>query len=280
MGNCSFFFTFVQWNIQHGQRKHYLLSAPNDSIMSDWIAVCAVAVGQAPVSRLPGDESAEAFLATIGAVMMSGDLAVTLQGRQGGQSAQERKFVVLSENVLFFCRDSKSSDAHNALDLENATVREGAGPGQFALCYMVTTTFLFDCRSANLRAAWMDAIARGIDLGKKQNVDARVRLNAAASGGAKSSIPISVVRQVEQFSEDNSKYEPLEDDYATTQSLDEVATVTMPIDRPPVSAAPQRPVWGKKPSKLLAVRESKAVGQYRKPALDRGLKVCSLASVI
>ncbi len=264
-----------KWNIQHGQRKHFLLSAPNDSIMADWIAVCAVAVGQKPVARLAGDESTDSFLTNIGAVSMSGELVLQVQGRAGGQSAGERKFVVLSENILFFCRDSKSNDAYNAIDLENASVKEGSGQGQFLVTYMHTTSFSFDCRSANLRAAWIDAIARGIELGKKLNIEARVKLNNAASGKT-TQASSNVVREVEQFSEDKSKYELPEDDYATTQALeDRATTVTMAADlspAPPAASAPQRPVWGKKPSKMLAVRESKAVGQYRKPALDKGLR--------
>jgi hypothetical protein len=271
-----------KWNVQHSFRRHYILSAPNESLMTDWIAVCAVAVGQtAGANAVEGGDGNESFLSSIGSVAMSGELMCSVQGKAGA----ERKFVVISENVMFFCRDSKSPEASSALDLENAAVKEVSASGQFALTYMSSTVYLFDCRSANLRAAWLDAISRGVEVGRRLNVEARMKLNGDTATANATSINNGVIREVEQFSVDRSAAaaEGGEDnDYATTQQLSEVAVVdpvaakTRATPTKSVSAA-QRPVWGKKPSQQLMPRESKAVGQYRKPVLPLNLKNAAAA---
>jgi hypothetical protein len=211
---------------------------------------------------------------------MSGELVCSIQGKSG---SGDRKFVVVSENVLFFCRDSKSQEASSALDLENATVKEVPNSqGQFSLTYMGATVFLFDCRSANLRAAWLDALTRAVENGRRLNVEARMRLNGDTSATPSS----TVVREVEQFSEDRSRAglgdetAALEEaDYATTQQLPETAIVEPRSKPSKPSAAAQRPVWGKKPSQQLMPRESKAVGQYRKPVLPANLKAGASFSI-
>jgi hypothetical protein len=126
-----------------------VLSAPDLNIMEDWVVICACAIGQGSgaVSASGDDPS---FAALLGDVAMSGELSMCLQGR-----AWERKFVVLAENVLYFCKDAKANDAYMAIDMENVLVKEERTSGQFGLCFMQNVTFLFDCKSDQLRTAWL-----------------------------------------------------------------------------------------------------------------------------
>ena len=284
-----------KWNLTHASRRHYIMSAADEKIMIDWIAVIAAAIGESIVAQRDEEPPPSTLLATVGPVSMSGELSLGQQGK-----SWERKFFIVSENILFFCRDSRTMESYKALDLENATVKEESATGQFTVTYMKNVHFLLDCRSDNLRSAWIDAINRGSDSGRKMNLAGRTRLNQKDMAGAR-----GVIKQVDKFTEDLSKggSEMRDSGYATTMAIggssdnnrlsddyiedektshfqateimdildDEPAVVLKPKKKESASAKQQPPSWGRKPSKKAIVRESKAVGGYRKPTFDTNL---------